>query len=542
MATPVNGNPAQLGQQLLTTWKELGVNQRVSLAIAGLVLVAGLVGITFWSARPDYSLLYGKLDEAESSKVVSALGDAKVPYQIRNGSIYIPSDKVHVMRWQLAAKGVGKSNANVGYELFDKPAFGISDLVQRANLLRAVQGELARTISQVDSVESAQVLIVMPENRMLADRPKRPTASVFVRTRGGQLPAQTVSAIRFLVANAVEGLQPNYVAVIDNLGNVLGENADDNSVTGLTTSQLAARKQFEDHLTKKAEGMLDKVLGPGQAVVRVSADINFDSLTRTEEKFDPEGQVLRSSILNDENTDALVTTPSGTSHGAGLGANAGETNSLTALNSTNQTTTKKKVTNTQYEINKTTSNLTQSAGGIKRLTAAVFVAARFTGSGTNRVSTPRTPEELQRLRKIVQSALGIVENDATRTDEITLEEMPFNDQPALELTQRLEVDGRKQFWIELATRFAYPALGLGVLAVFWRAVRKTPMESIPLGVPVGQLASNGSNGNGHGNEGDGKEEGTPGVVTVDVLNRLIRDNPNNMAQAIRTWMDRGNAN
>jgi flagellar M-ring protein FliF len=345
------------------------------------------------------------------------------------------------------------------------------------------------------------------------------------------------------VANAVEGLQPNYVAVVDNLGNVLSESSEDNSLAGLSTSQLGARKQLEDHFTKKAEGMLETVLGPGQAVVRVSTEINFDSITRTEEKYDPEGQVLRTSTLNDENTDSLVTTPSGSGSAPGIATNVGETNSLTALNSTNQTVTKKKVTTTNYEINKTTSSLTQGAGGLKRLSAAVFIAARFTGSGTNRVATPRTPEELQKLRKIVQSALGIVEGDTTRNDEITLEEIAFNDQQAIELNQRLETDGRKQFWIELATKLTYPALGLAVLGVFWRSVKKTPLDAIPLGVPIGQLGTNG-HGNGHANGHNGDQNNpdglTPGVVTVDVLNQLIRENPNNMAQAVRAWMDRGN--
>lgn len=539
----MNATPQNFGQQLLATWKELGLNQRVSIVLAGLALVIGLVGVGLWSSRPDYSLLYGKLDDAESNKVVSALNDAKVDHQIRNGSIYVPSDKVHLMRWQLAAKGIGKSSTAVGYELFDKPAFGISDLVQRANLLRAIQGELGRTIEQVDSIESAQVLIVMPENRLIADRPKRPTASVFVRTSNPQLPPTTVNAIRSLVANAVEGLSPNFVAVIDNFGNMLSESNEDNSMAGLTTTQLGARKQLEDHFTKKVQGMLETVLGPGQSVVRVSAEINFDSITRTEEKFDPEGQVLKTATTNDENTDSLVTTPSGSGSAPGINLNTGETNSVSALNSTNQTTTKKKVTNNQYEINKTTSSLTQAAGGLKRLTAAVFIAARYTGSGTNRVANPRTPEELQKLRKTVQTALGIVEGDATRNDEITLEEIPFNDQPALELAQRLEKDGQKQFWIELLAKLAYPALGLGVLGLFWRAVKKTPMESIPLGVPIGQLGANGhgksnGKGNGHGHSDD--EELAPGVVTVDVLNRLIRENPTNMAQAVRTWMDRGN--
>ena len=539
-------SPAQLLQQLLAIWKQLGLNQRVTIAVAGLALVAGLAGIAVWSNRTDYALLYGRLEEAEAAKVVAALDDAKVPYQISRagGSILVPADKVHLMRMQLAAKGIPRSGDGVGFEIFDKPAFGISDFVQRANYLRAVQGELARTIGQVDSIESARVMIVMPENRLLVDNTRKPTASVFVRVRGNAtLPPQTVNAIRFLVANAVEGLQANFVSVVDNQGNVLSENSDENSLAGMTTTQLGARKELEHYLAKKAEGMLEKVLGPGQAVVRVSADINFDSLTRTEEKFDPEGQVIRTTTLNDENTDTTTTTPNAGVPGVTVNANA-ETNSPTANLTANRTNTKKKVANTQFEINKSTSSLTQTAGGLKRVSAAVFVAARMTTTATNRVANPRTPEELLKLKHIVQSALGIQEGgDAQRLDEITLEEMPFNDQQALELTDKLDKDERKQFWIGLGTKLVYPVLGLAILGLFWRTFQKTPMEDIPLGIPIGDFATAGvdskANGNGNGHHENGKTPLPGGAVTVDVLNQLIRENPNNMAQAIRSWMNRG---
>ena len=270
----MNENLSQVGSQLQAIWKQLGFNQRISLVLAAGVVGLGLGAVVFWSSRADYSLLYGKLDEAEAAKVIAALADAKVPYQVSrsSGSISVPADKVHVMRMQLAAKGVPRGEG-VGFEIFDKPNFGISDFIQRANYLRAVQGELARTIGQVDSIENARVMIVMPENRLLVDNQKRPTASVFVRVRGNStLPSQTVNAIRFLVANAVEGLVANYVSVVDNQGNVLSDNSENDSVAGLTTTQLTARKNLEQYLAKKVEDILSKVLGPGQSVVRVPPD------------------------------------------------------------------------------------------------------------------------------------------------------------------------------------------------------------------------------------------------------------------------------
>src|SRR5580658_7666926 len=351
----MNKNLTQLGQHLLAIWKQLGINQRVSIVLATVVVLAGLGTMALWSGRPDLSLLYGKLDEGEASKVIAALDEAKVPYQVRGNSIFVPADKVYQVRMQMAGKGIPRGEG-VGFEIFDKANFGISDFVQRANYTRAVQGELARTISQLDQIESARVMIVMPENRLLIDNARKPTASVFVHVRGNaQLPASAVNSIRFLVANSVEGLQVNNVSVVDNLGDVLSENEESDSVAGLSNNQLTARRNFEQYLTKKAQGMLEQVLGAGQAVVRVSTDLNWDTITRTEEKYDPDGQVVRISTINDEITDSSLPNGGGA---PGATANSAETNTNAVASApANRSHTTKKVTNNQYEINKMTSTL-----------------------------------------------------------------------------------------------------------------------------------------------------------------------------------------
>jgi flagellar M-ring protein FliF len=528
----MNKNLTQLGQQLLGIWKQLGLNQRISVVTATAVVLLGLGAMAFWSSHPDFALLYGKLDDGEASKIIAALDESKIPYQVRGGSIYVPSDKVYQVRMQMAGKGIPRGEG-VGFEIFDKANFGISDFVQRANYTRAVQGELARTISQLDQIESARVMIVMPENRLVIDNGRKPTASVFVRVRGNApLPASSVNSIRFLVADSVEGLQVNNVSVVDNLGNVLSENEEADSVAGLSNNQLTARRNFEQYLTKKAQGMLEQVLGAGQAVVRVSTDLNWDTITRTEEKFDPDGQVVRISTINDENTDSSI--PNG---GAppGVAANAADTNAATNVvvaAPANRSHMSKKVTSNQYEINKMTSNIVQAAGGIKRLSAAVFIAQRWEGKGADRKLAPRTQEEMDKLRRIVQSALGVEETgDAGHTNEIALEEMPFNDQPATELTQQLDQQEKRQFWSETAQKTIYPALAAGVLFLFWRLWRATAKDEIPIAIPA-------LNGNGNGN-GHGPRKPAPGVVTVEVLNQLIRENPANMTQAVRGWLARG---
>jgi flagellar M-ring protein FliF len=539
----MNQNLSKLGAQLREIWKQLGTAQRLSVLCATFVLLAGLGGLALWSSRGDYSLLYGRLSDSEAAKVVAALDDAKVPYKVGagGGSILVPAEKVHLMRMQLAARGIPQGDG-VGFEIFDKPNFGISDFVQRANYVRAVQGELARTIGQLDEVESARVMVVLPENRLLFDKDKYATASVFVRVRGNsQLQPQSINSIRFLVANSVEGLKPNHVTLIDNLGNVLSENSDNDSLSGLTSTQLASRRNLEQYLAKKAQDMLEKVLGPGQAIVRVSADINYDTVTRSEEKFDPDGQVLRTQTKTDENTDAVTANNSSL---VGISANTSTDTNATATATTpvNSTKNKKAVTTVQYEIGKMSSSTMQTAGGIKRLSAAVTVASRAEGTGADRKVVNRAPEELEKLRHVVASAIGIqVGADNTRGDNITLEEMPFNDQMATSMAKEFDQQQKHELWWGIARGALYPGLALVALLVLLRLFKRTPIQEIQLGVPVGRLmAAQRAAGNGHaaGPESWGGES-VPGVVSVDVLNRLIKENPANMTQAIREWMDKG---
>jgi flagellar biosynthesis/type III secretory pathway M-ring protein FliF/YscJ len=172
----------------------------------------------------------------------------------------------------------------------------------------------------------------------------------------------------------------------------------------------------------------------------------------------------------------------------------------------------------------------QSAGSLKQLTAAIFVAERFEGEGDKRKVAPRSKEELDKLRRIVQSALGISDaSEADRKDSITLEEMPFNDQPATEMTQQLDQQAKRQYWTETAQKMIYPALAVGVLFMFWRLWQSAAKNEIPIGIP---LVSQNGNGNGH-------HKGNAGVVTAEVLNQLIRENPANMTQAVRSWLTRG---
>lgn len=545
----MNQNLAQLGRQLAAIWSQLGLNQKISVVIAGGAVVAGLLGIALWSRQVDYSLLYGRLEDGEAAKVIGALNETKTPYKVGGGggSIYVPADKVYSLRMQLQLRGI--PSKGVGFEIFDKPNFGISDFVQHANYLRAVKGELERTIGQLDEVESASVMIVMPENRLVVDNQKKATAAVQVKTRGRViLQPQVVNSIRFLVASSVEGLQPTHVTVTDSQGNTLSENAEEDSIAGMTTSQLQARRNLEQYLSKKAEGMLERVLGPGQAVVRVSADLSFDTVTLEDVKYSPD-TVPKMETKTDENNQTETASSSGGVAGVATNSNT-ETNAAAGGSSpVTNSKIKKTQTTTEYEVSKVTSNVVHAAGQVRRISAAVFIASRVTGTGTALKETPRSKEELEKLRRIVQSALGVQNGKGdSRNDEVTLEEITFNEQHKVEITKQLDKQQQWQMVGEGLRLLGYPGLALLIIMSFWRSFKKTPAENIPIGIPLGQFASangNGSGGNGHGGNGNGRGNGYPGlddepsVVTPEVLNRLIRENPENMSLAIRGWLTRG---
>lgn len=540
----MNQHLTQLGSQLLGIWKQLGLNQKISITLASGVVLAGLLALALWSSRSKFDLLYGSLSHSAAGKIVEYLDEAQVPYKIeRNGTaIFVPSSQVDSLRIQLAKQGVPQAD-NVGFEIFDNPSFGISDFVQRTNYKRAIEGELARTIGNLDAIERAWVHINSPENRLILDRDKKPSASVTVQSRGlSRISQGTVDAIRFVVANAVEGMKVESVAVMDTKGRVLAGNEAEDSIGGLTSSQLGAKRELEAYLADKAETMLDRVLGTGQSVVKVDVDLDLETVTRTEQNFDPVG-IVRSETVNNEISGSTETTDGGVP-GVATNANTG-TNAPPAGPLANSETNNKLQT-TQYEISSTNSTIIKQAGGVRRISAGVVLAAKVTGTGAERIVQQRTKEELDSLRLIVQSAIGIQDaGTGVRDDEINLMEIAFDDEAELEFARRIEKDQRLEFWLTIGRQVFYPTVALGVLALFWRMLKRSA-EPIPVGVPVGALTGDGI-GSEAGTEGRGdadeeEEEAIPERMTVDSLNQMVRDNPENVTEAIRAWLIRSKPN
>ena len=508
---------------LLGLWKELGLNQRVSLVVAALAVVGGLTALTVWSNRPDYQLLFGRLSEKDAAAVVSSLQSQGIPYRISSGggSVYVPAESVHRLRMDLATRGL-PSGEGVGFEIFDKNQFGLSDFIQRTNYLRALQGELARTISQLDGVRSARVMIVQPENRLLlTEQGIKPSASVFLEIATSRLDSEAVNSVRHLVANSVQGLAPDDVAVIDQKGRVLSAELAEDPMLGNASSQIRYRQQVEDYFSKKVEGMLTPVVGEGNVVVRVSADIDTEAATLTEERYDPEAQVVRSQTVTEDTSNSQEARAGGGA--VGIAANAPDAVGNNAagagpssVNEQNRTTR-----TTAYEINRVLTNITRTPGTVKRLTASVFVAPLpATADGAPVV---RTPEQINDLRRIVINALGLRAEEGQDLNElVTLTEMVFAAAPVVEEVSRLEQVTRLQPFIDIGMRIGGFALAAILMLIFWRQLKKARPEPVPLEVlRVAEEAK--------------RHAAKDSVLTPEILTELIRQKPMNVSSALRDW-------
>lgn len=420
----------------LQTLRNLGPLRLAAIA----VVVVGLLGffgfITTRITASPLALLYTELDQQDSSAIVQKLEGMKVPYQVDSSGtiIRVPSDQVGKLRMQMAADGLPKGGS-IGYEIFDqKDGFGTTSFVQNINHLRALEGELARTISSLNPIQTARVHLVLPQRELFSHGTQAATASIFIKTRrGAQLTREQISSIQHLIAAAVPQLQPNQVSIVDERGNLLARSSGsgDSSAAGVLgggDSPDELRANFEAAQARKIEDLLAQTLGYGKVRAQVSADLDFDRITTSSEIFDPDSQVVRSTQSTSEqssNSDGsgagpvtvannLPANPAQVANALGGGAAGGGGNS-------NKNNRSEETVN--YEINKTVRNQVRESGQIRRLSVAVVVDGTTTTDAEGKSAyTPRSDEEMKKIKDLVASAVNF---SATRGDTIEVVNMQF---------------------------------------------------------------------------------------------------------------------
>lgn len=508
-------------------WNNLPRTSRgVFLAVvAGILLVTSL--LTYLSVRPQFHPLFTNLSPEDAGQVVQKLKEQGVPYRLSEDgrSVLVPRQQVHELRLSMAAEGLPQGGG-VGFELFDKTTWNITEFTQRVNYLRALQTELQRTINQLKPVEASRVHIVLPEKELFEEDQEEPTASVVLRLKPyASLKKNQVKAIVHLVSRSVEGLKTENVEVIDTGGNVLSELLrDEGGLPELTEAQTLARKRYEKALEKRVESMLEKVLGKKNVVARVSAELDFARTNVKSETYQPvvgEEGILRSEQATDESFKGRGVAPGGV---------PGVTSNVPTYPAapTGESEYKKSDVIRNYEISKIVEEKVNAPGEVKRLSVAVIVDIK----ALNKI-------EVNDIRNVAAAAAGI---NPDRGDRIEVVSMPFSRAEEERRLQELRQARQKIlfYWS------AGVVMTLILILLFYMMLKPRrreieefyPIETIPIRTPEEKRAE--------------EEIGLPELEKVEEpredeerrrkrevyehVVRTVSERPKDVAQIIRGWM------
>lgn len=413
----------EIKENFLSVMKAWSLSRKISLAAVTLFSLTLFALIILQARHTDYQLLFAGLSETDASSIVTWLKERKMPYELQGGgrSIYVPSDKVYETRLELAGSGLPQGGG-VGFEIFDKQSLGITDFVQKVNYLRAMQGELSRTVASLSPVAAARVHLALPQKRLFKSQQQQVTASIIVKlVPGMRLKESQVQGIVNLVAGSVEGLEPEYVTVVDAAGKVLSKKAEEGLSGPMTPGMLEYQRAVERQMESRAQAMLDRALGMANSLVKVTAVLDFAQVEKLEELYDPKSAVPRSEQVQEQKDDSgsAVGGVPGVQSNLGAGAIAGGSGSASSSSSAETT---------NYEISKVVNRTVAPVGTIKHLSVSVLVADELVEGGEEGSEgklVPRSEQELRSIEKMIQSALGI---DKTRGDQLNVVSMPFADE------------------------------------------------------------------------------------------------------------------
>ena len=465
--------------QLKALFKSLSPAKRFTLiTFVGATLV-GFVFLGLWTGSPDYQVLYSNLSPEDAGSIMNSLKESKIPCKTSgNGnSILIPREQIHEIRLDLASRGLPRGSG-VGFEIFDNTKLGMTEFVQNVNYQRALQGELSRTINGFDEVESSRVHIVMPSKSLFLEDETPATTSIILKLRPGRrLREAQVQAVVHLVSSSVAGLSPESVTIVDNYGKMLAGNKADSESGTSNSDQLALQEKMEKGLETRIQSMLEKPLGPGKAIVRVSCELDFKRQERTEEKFFPDKNAVRSEQLFNESSKGSGTGPSGvpgilsnTSAADMTGDNAGKKTGQSGA-AGNDFLKQERTVN--YEISKVTSHTIEPFVTIKRISIAVIIdgirkLADKEDAKEEWVYVPRTEEEMGKYERIVKRAANF---DPARGDEVEVVNIPFEPSETI----AFEPDQDEKGWLSYVEKYAPSTkpvfLGLFFILTFLFVVR-----------------------------------------------------------------------
>jgi len=475
-----------------------------------LAIILFIGGLFYWALQPNYSLLFGSLQDDGAQQIIKKLDEQGVDYELKNSghAIYVNKDKVDQLRVEMAPLGAPKSDQK-GYELFDSNSLGMTDFMQQLNKKRAIEGELSKSISSLKQVKSSRVHLVLPERSPFKQTSVQASASVLISLKQSQdLTKGQVDGITSLIAGSVEGLKKGSITIIDQTGKRLTNTKQQDTEIAEVGNWMKSEQKTELYLTHRGQTMLDRVLGPGNSIVRVSVDQDFDSLVRKSDKVDPESRTLISEQRSQETHN-------------NKGSDMVPVDKFTPVNQRGKTSVtsnkKDEVTSRtrNYEVTKTNEVYKKAKGKISKLTASVLINYKqvLKKNGQGEMvwqSEPYTQEEIQGFKRALSSAMGVQEN---RGDKITIEQVKFWDPSQMPQNNMLN---NPWPWDQMV-RWGLILLTLLAVVVLLNSLRKRAGSSELL------LGSDSHGGqvylSGQGSESIGK-------LTKEELQELINDEDN----------------
>jgi flagellar M-ring protein FliF len=420
--------------------------QKLSILTAILAVSGGIYWFLHWTGEKDFKPLYSGVAAEDAGSVITKLKESGVEYRVTDGGAMILVRSAHVAetRLQMAALGLPKSG-RIGFELFDKTNFGVTDFAEQVNYHRALEGELERSVMSLSEVESARVHLTFPKNSIFAENRQEAKASVMVKLRSGPLSPQNVLAVTYLVASAVEGLKPESVSLLDMQGNLLSRPRKTLSEEGqdVSDASLDYRQRIEKDLLAKINSTLEPILGPERFRTAASVECDFSGGEQSEETFDPSKSVMATSQKTED-----------VSGGAVVGGIPGSASNLprpTSRSTSGGTGVTRRTENVTYQSSRTVRRIRLPQGTVKKMSVSVLLdqAVRWEGTGpkARKVAEPPSPERLKVIRDLVAGTIGL---QPDRGDQLIVESLPFEPaalvQPPTEAPSRGAPAGGRSVW------------------------------------------------------------------------------------------------
>ena len=512
-----------LSRQLLEIWGGLPLGRRLTFALTVVGVLAGLGAFVWWSTTPTLAPLMTNLSSEDAAQIVEKLTAERTPFEIAAGgsAILVPENAVHALRLKVAGMGLPRGGG-VGFEIFDRSSFGLSRFTEQVNYTRALEGELQRTLRQIDGVRDARVHIVPAERSLFRDEDRGARASVSLQlARGGRVPEAQVQAVVHLVASSVANLDTKDVTVIDDNGQVLARGGDPLHGVG---AGLEHQRSLEMQLERRVTDIVERVVGIGHAEVRANVELDLSQTDKTTETFDPDTAVVRSQQVSEENRGKDST---GAGSGAAVGGIPGVRSNLaggpTPPQTDEATRSGRRTETKNFELSKVVNHEIKSQGRVSRLSVAVLVdASEEAGADGVVVKRPRTTESLAQVTALVKSAVGF---NAERGDVVEVQSLAFEPVAVLAPTPEPALA-----WLPLAERLRKLALpaALVAAAAAWILRRRRGSAPLLVGAPrtVRELEATLAHG-----------QALPASSSFSALSPSANPDPVKATAVVRTWLE-----